>query len=82
MSSIEVIKADFDNDESIKKMCDRAKLVINCVGPYRFFGEKIVKQCVSSGTHHVDVSGEPEVNNYFKKCFKCLEFFKRFSFDF
>ncbi len=65
MSSIEVIKADFDNDESIKKMCDRAKLVINCVGPYRFFGEKIVKQCVSSGTHHVDVSGEPEVkNNY------------------
>ena len=69
MGSIEVIKADFDNDESIKKMCDRAKLVINCVGPYRFFGEKIVKQCVSSGTHHVDVSGEPEVNNYLKKMF-------------
>ena len=63
MNSIEIIVAEFDNDESIKKMCDRAKLVINCVGPYRFFGEKIVKQCILSDTHHIDVSGEPEVEN-------------------
>ena len=27
---------------------------------YRFFGEQVVKQCIESGTHHIDVSGEPE----------------------
>lgn len=49
-----------NDSESIKSMCDKANLVINCVGPYRFHGEKVVKQCVESKTHHVDISGEPE----------------------
>ena len=41
-------------------MCSRARLVINCVGPYRFYGEKVIRECVKTGTHHLDVSGEPE----------------------
>lgn len=45
---------------NMAKMC---KVLINCVGPYRHWGEQTVKACVESGTHHVDVSGEPEVNN-------------------
>ena len=27
---------------------------------YRFFGESVVKQCLVTKTHHLDVSGEPE----------------------
>lgn len=35
-------------------------MIINCCGPYRFFGETVVKACVDTSTHHVDVSGEPQ----------------------
>jgi hypothetical protein len=34
--------------------------VINCVGPYRFHGEKVIRECIEARTHHLDVSGEPE----------------------
>ena len=56
-----MVIADVKDEESIKSMCERAKIVINCVGPYRFYGETVVKQCLLAGAHHVDVSGEPEV---------------------
>jgi short subunit dehydrogenase-like uncharacterized protein len=52
--------ADLNDDKSIKEMCDKAKVLINCVGPYRFYGEKVVKQCIQSRTHQVDLCGEPE----------------------
>lgn len=28
---------------------------------YKLFGEPVVKTCVENGTHHVDISGEPQV---------------------
>lgn len=36
------------------------KVLINCVGPYRLYGEPVVKACVEAGTHQVDVTGEPQ----------------------
>lgn len=33
---------------------------MNTCGPYRFYGEAVVKACITAGTHHVDVSGEPQ----------------------
>lgn len=41
-------------------MTKMAKVIINCCGPYRFYGENVVKACVDTRTHHVDISGEPE----------------------
>lgn len=41
-------------------MAKKAKVVVNCCGPYRFLGEAVVKACIEAGTHHVDVSGEPQ----------------------
>lgn len=58
--SIECLIVDVEDANSVKEMCKRARLVINCVGPYRFYGENVVKQCVETRTHHLDVSGEPE----------------------
>jgi len=34
--------------------------VLNTVGPYRFFGEQMVKACVETATSHLDISGEPD----------------------
>jgi hypothetical protein len=31
---------------------------LNCVGPYRFYGEDVVKACVENGAHHIDISGQ------------------------
>lgn len=28
---------------------------------FRFFGEQVVRACVTQGTHYVDITGEPEV---------------------
>lgn len=60
LSSIPIIIADVKDEESLKAMAARAKLIINTCGPYRFFGEPVVKACVEMGAHHVDVSGEPQ----------------------
>jgi short subunit dehydrogenase-like uncharacterized protein len=54
-----------DDEASLNAMAKRAKVVVNCVGPYRHWGEQVVKACIENGAHHVDVSGEPQVcNNY------------------
>ncbi|KAK0174304.1 hypothetical protein PV327_010975 [Microctonus hyperodae] len=56
--SIPVIIADIEDDESLINMARICKIVVNCCGPYRFYGEAVVKACINSGTHHLDVSGE------------------------
>jgi len=55
-----IVIADNDNEDSIMEMCRQCHVVANCVGPYRWYGELVVKCCVQSSTHYVDVSGEPE----------------------
>ncbi len=58
--NVETILVDIQDPPSINTMCSRASILINCVGPYRFFGEQIVKECITTSTHHLDFSGEPE----------------------
>ncbi|GJQ68963.1 hypothetical protein Trydic_g6148 [Trypoxylus dichotomus] len=41
-------------------MASKAKIIINAVGPYRFYGEAVVKACLARSTHYIDVTGEPE----------------------
>ncbi|KAK4882003.1 hypothetical protein RN001_005322 [Aquatica leii] len=60
LSNIPILVADIKDEEALKNMTARAKVIINCCGPYRFYGESVVKACVETGTHHVDVSGEPQ----------------------
>lgn len=54
-----IVVADCKDEEGLKKMAAQAKVVISCVGPYRFYGEPVVKACVESATNYVDISGEP-----------------------
>lgn len=55
-----IIIADVGSAESLAEMCKQAKVVLNCVGPYRFYGEQVVKACIENGAHHIDISGEPQ----------------------
>jgi len=60
LSDIPIIIADVYEEDSLAKMAEAARIIVNCSGPYRFFGEPVVKACINAGTHHVDLSGEPE----------------------
>lgn len=57
LSEIPIIIADVSNQQSLVDMAKKAKVIVNCCGPYRHWGEQVVKACVESGTSHVDVSG-------------------------
>ncbi|EDW84136.1 uncharacterized protein Dwil_GK13975 [Drosophila willistoni] len=60
LSQTPIIIADVNNESSLLEMAKRCRIVVNTAGPYRFYGEKVVKACIEAGTHHVDVSGEPQ----------------------
>lgn len=60
MSDVPIIPSDIKNGDSLLKMAKRAKVVINCCGPYRFLGEPVVKACIEAGANYVDVSAEPQ----------------------
>ena len=51
---------DSNDGSSLLTMARQARLVLNCVGPYRFYGESVVEACVEAGAHHLDISGEPQ----------------------
>ncbi|XP_042900275.1 saccharopine dehydrogenase-like oxidoreductase [Parasteatoda tepidariorum] len=58
ISKTPIIEANVKSGTSLSNMCERAKLILNCVGPYKLFGEPVIKACLENGTHHVDISGE------------------------
>lgn len=59
-SGVDIIVADVGEPDSLVTMCRQAVIVLNCVGPYRFFGEPVVKACVENGAHCIDICGEPQ----------------------
>ena len=50
---------DITDPGSLLAMAQSSALVLNCVGPYRFYGEPVVQACVVAGTDYLDVCGEP-----------------------
>lgn len=61
MTNIPIIIADCNDVNSMNNMAKKGRVIINCSGPYRFYGESVVKACIEEGRDYVDVSGEPEV---------------------
>lgn len=45
--------------QSLEQMAARARVVLNCVGPYSVYGEPVVQACLNQSTSCLDVSGEP-----------------------
>uniref|UniRef100_A0A4W4FWA2 Saccharopine dehydrogenase-like oxidoreductase n=1 Tax=Electrophorus electricus TaxID=8005 RepID=A0A4W4FWA2_ELEEL len=59
-SEVDIIVADVGEPDSLAAMCKQGVIVLNCVGPYRFYGEAVVKACVENGAHCIDICGEPQ----------------------
>eukprot|EP01135_Chromosphaera_perkinsii_P009716 Nk52_evm1s1851 gene=Nk52_evmTU1s1851 len=59
VDNAELITADVNDFKSLRAMCKRSKVLLNCVGPYRFFGEPVAIACIEGGCHYVDLCGEP-----------------------
>ncbi|XP_018055842.1 PREDICTED: saccharopine dehydrogenase-like oxidoreductase [Atta colombica] len=60
IADVSVILADVKDEESLKKMTERAKILVNCCGPYRFYGEPVIKTCIATCTHYVDITAEEQ----------------------
>eukprot|EP00897_Mesotaenium_endlicherianum_P010149 jgi/Mesen1/9162/ME000591S08484 len=57
---ISTIVADVADYASLVAMCQRAKVVLNCVGPFRFYGRQVVEAVLEAGADYLDICGEPE----------------------
>ncbi|GHD25210.1 saccharopine dehydrogenase [Nocardiopsis kunsanensis] len=55
----ELLSADVEDPDSIRRMAASARVVITTVGPYSEFGEPLVAACAAEGTDYVDLCGEP-----------------------
>ncbi|ETN67050.1 saccharopine dehydrogenase domain-containing protein [Anopheles darlingi] len=60
LSNVPIVLADVNNQDSLINMARDCRVIVNCCGPYRLFGEPVLKACLEARTHHVDVSGEPQ----------------------
>jgi short subunit dehydrogenase-like uncharacterized protein len=58
VNEAEVLAADLARPESIKALAERARVVLNLVGPYAPTGREVVAACVEAGAHYADISGE------------------------
>ncbi|HWD75750.1 MAG TPA: saccharopine dehydrogenase NADP-binding domain-containing protein [Solirubrobacteraceae bacterium] len=57
---LDLLIADINDAQSVKRVAESAKVVITTVGPYINYGEPVVAACAAAGTDYVDLTGEPE----------------------
>ena len=55
-----LLRADVEDEVSLKDVATRSRVVITTVGPYLSYGEPLVAACAVAGTDYVDLTGEPE----------------------
>ncbi|XP_037946863.1 saccharopine dehydrogenase-like oxidoreductase isoform X1 [Teleopsis dalmanni] len=53
-----VFIADTSNTTSLKKMTSKCQVLINCCGSYNRTAEDIIKSCLSTRTHYVDICND------------------------
>lgn len=52
-TNVDVIPCDATKETDILDLASKTKVLINCVGPYRIYGEKIVAACVETSNFHL-----------------------------
>ncbi|KAF3444817.1 hypothetical protein FNV43_RR14510 [Rhamnella rubrinervis] len=57
---IPILTADTTDPPSLHRLCAQTKLILNCVGPFRLYGEPVVAACAETGCDYLDICGEPE----------------------
>ena len=67
----DVIIADVEDSDSLKRMASLTKIIMNTVGPFNWYGKNVVKASIDNHTHYLDITGEPSFvadvyNTYFQ----------------
>lgn len=52
--------ADARDEDSLRHLCQQARVIVSTVGPYALYGETLVKVCAETGTDYCDLSGETD----------------------
>ena len=45
----DILVVDNSDESALREAVGRARLCLNCTGPYRFLGEAVVSACVDAG---------------------------------
>ncbi|WP_028117405.1 saccharopine dehydrogenase family protein [Ferrimonas senticii] len=56
---VSCISASADSPEQLQQLVAQTKAVIAVAGPYQRYGEPLLAACAHSGTHYLDLCGEP-----------------------
>jgi short subunit dehydrogenase-like uncharacterized protein len=56
---IGLIRADVHDEASLLRMAEQGKVLMSTVGPYNWYGESLIKACVTAKTNYLDITGEP-----------------------
>jgi short subunit dehydrogenase-like uncharacterized protein len=54
----ETIEADVADPASLREMAQRARVVLDLVGPYTLYGRPVIEACIAGGAHYADLTGE------------------------
>ncbi|KAF8840367.1 NAD(P)-binding protein [Paxillus ammoniavirescens] len=58
LADVPIFVVDVANHDELDTVVQRARVVINTVGPYWRWGTPVVQACVRHGRHYVDLTGE------------------------
>ncbi len=58
LGGAEVLVARVDEPHSLDRLAARARVLVNCVGPFVDLGEPVVRAAIAGGAHYVDTTGE------------------------
>ena len=57
-STLPIVLANADDENSLLALCKQTRVVVSTVGPYSLYGSPLVKVCAESGTDYCDLTGE------------------------
>ncbi|MDB4990269.1 MAG: saccharopine dehydrogenase [Myxococcaceae bacterium] len=55
----QIVVANANDERSLRAMAKDTRVVLTTVGPFLRYGEPLLRACAESGTHYVDLTGEP-----------------------
>ncbi|MGW3741413.1 saccharopine dehydrogenase family protein [Streptomyces sp. NPDC005146] len=59
-ADLPLLHADADDPDALRELAESARVVASTVGPYVWYGEKLVAACAEAGTDYTDLTGEAE----------------------
>jgi len=55
----DIIIANVESDDSLLNLTSQCIILMNAVGPFNWYGKKVVEACIENKTHYLDITGEP-----------------------